>query len=409
MGASLPDHPVRGPLRNFLEDLATEAEDRREGLLQREPTPLAGIDFASNDYLGLSRHTRIGEAMRRALEYDPFGCPASRLLGGHTAAHAEVEDRLAAFKGTEAALLFSSGYAANIGTLGALIRKEDRALSDELNHASLIDGLRLAGCRREIYPHIDLDALEFILRRPHPGGRTFIVTETLFSMDGDLAPIERIAALADRHGALLILDEAHATGLWGEKHRSGLAERFGVADRAAAIVSTCGKALGLWGAFVAGPREVIDCVMNRARPFIFSTAVPPVLLAGIGAALEVLRDEPERVLQLHANSARLRAGLGGLGISPGAAAASEGPIVPVTLGSNERALEVAAAVRGRGFDVRAIRPPSVPEGTARIRISVHAQQTEAEIDGLSRALTDIVERTAPMTAGGRAHGLRGNG
>ncbi len=407
MGPSPPDDLFRGPLRGLLDDLAAEADERRGRILQRELTPPAGIDFASNDYLGLSRHPRIGEAMRRAIERGPFGCPASRLLGGHTEAHAEIEDRLAAFKGTEAALLFSSGYAANIGTLDALIRKEDRALSDALNHASLIDGLRLAGCRREIYPHLDLDALEELLRRPHPGGRTFVVTETLFSMDGDLAPLERIADLADRNGALLILDEAHATGLWGDERRSGLAERSGVARRAAAIVSTCGKALGLWGAFAAGPREVIDCVMNRARPFIFSTAVPPVLLAGIGAALDVLRDEPKLAARVHANAGRLRAGLGGLGGlgGPGGPgiAAGEGPIVPVVLGSNERALEVAAAVRDRGFDVRAIRPPSVPEGTARLRISIHAPRTSAEIDGLSRALSEIVEGAAPTTAGGSAH------
>jgi 8-amino-7-oxononanoate synthase len=312
--------------------------------------------------------------------------------------HARLERRLADWKGTGAALLFPSGYQANVGLLSALVTRDDRAISDAANHASLIDGLRLSGCERTIVPHLDLAAIERELKKPFPG-RTFLVTESLFSMDGDVAPLDRYAGLAERHGALLTVDDAHATGLFGDARGSGLAERYGVERRALAIVSTLGKAVGVGGAFVAGPRRLVDYLVQRCRTFLFTTAPPPLLLYAIETALDRLEAEPERRRRVLSLAARLRERLAEAGL--GERISSEtigGPIVPVVLGDNERAMTVAAELTRRGFDVRAVRPPTVPEGTARLRISVHADRTEEEIDALVAALAEVVAAPAGAAA-----------
>jgi 8-amino-7-oxononanoate synthase len=371
----------------------------------------AGLDFSSNDYLGLARDPALRAALLARLAAlapgEPLGAPASRLLRGHTRLHADLERRLAAWKGTEAALLFASGYQANVGLLSALLGPRDRAVSDALNHASLIDGLRLAGCRRVIVPHLDLAAVERELERPHPEGRTFLVTESLFSMEGDVAPLDRYAELAARHGAELIVDDAHATGLYGEARGSGLCEAFAVERRVAAVVSTLGKAVGLSGAFVAGPRVLIDYLVNRCRAFVFTTAPPPLLLHAVDAALDCIAAEPWRRRRALDLADRLRRRLRELGAFPAAggdhpqraegsanaeAAVVPGPIVPLLLGDNARALAVAEGLAALGFDVRAIRPPTVPPGTARLRISVHADHSEAEIDALAEAIAGALGR-----------------
>lgn len=375
-------------MRPLLAELAERlAELRRRDLARGLHLP-AGIDFSSNDYLGLARHPGFAARLREriaTLGDEELAAPASRLLCGHTAAHAHLEERLARFKGTEAALFFSSGYLANVGLLTALLQPQDRALSDAANHASLIDGLRLAGCTKVILPHLDLEALEGALATPHPGGRTFVVTESLFSMDGDIAPLDRYAELAARYGAELIVDDAHATGVFGEDRRSGLTEVFGVEGRAAAILSTCGKALAAGGAFVAAPRVVIETLINRARPFVFTTAASPLLVAAVEAALDALAALPELGPRALASAGLLRRALAlrGLAVAPG-----EGPIVPVVLGENALALAVAAELRQRGFDLRAVRPPTVPAGTARLRISVHADHAGEDLERLAAALAD---------------------
>ncbi len=280
----------------------------------------AGRDFSSNDYLGLARDPRLRAALLARLAAlppgEPLGAPASRLLRGHTRLHADLERRLAAWKGTEAALLFASGYQANVGLLTALLGPGDRAVSDALNHASLIDGLRLAGCRRVIVPHLDLAAIERELARPHPEGRTFLVTESLFSMEGDVAPLDRYAELAERHGAELIVDDAHATGLYGDARGSGLCEAFAVERRAAAVVSTLGKAVGLAGAFVAGSRVLVDYLVNRCRAFVFTTAPPPLLLHALDAALDCIAAEPWRRRRALELADRLRRRLRERGVLP---------------------------------------------------------------------------------------------
>ena len=373
--------------------------------LARSLRVAAGLDFSSNDYLGLARDPGLRAALLARLAAlppcEPLGAPASRLLRGHTRLHADLERRLAAWKGTEAALLFASGYQANVGLLSALLGPRDRAVSDALNHASLIDGLRLAGCRRVIVPHLNVAAVERELARPHPEGRTFLVTESLFSMEGDVAPLDLYADLAARHGAELIVDDAHATGLYGDARGSGLCEVFAVERRVAAVVSTLGKAVGLSGAFVAGPRVLVDYLVNRCRAFVFTTAPPPLLLHALDAALDCIAAEPWRRRRALELADRLRRRLRELGVLPAhggdrpplaegpteaGSAVSPGPIVPLLLGDNARALAAAERLAELGFDVRAIRPPTVPPGTARLRVSVHADHSEAEIDALAEAL-----------------------
>lgn len=396
----------------FLDELARRLDDLAARGLLRTLRPgfgsPAGIDFASNDYLGLAadpdfRRDLLARLSALTLD-DPLTAPAARLLRGETAMHARLERRLAAWKGTEAALLFPSGYQANVGLLSAILGPGDRAISDAANHASLIDGLRLSGCERAIVPHLDTAAIERELAKPRTSdqpGRTFLVTESLFSMDGDIAPLDRYADLAERHGALLVVDDAHATGLFGDSRGSGLAERHGVERRALAVVSTLGKAVGVSGAFVAGPRRLVDYLVQRCRTFLFTTAPPPLLLYAVEAALDRLEAEPERRARALALAARLRGRLAEAGLDlPAAVAngAAEGPIVPVVLGGNERAMAVAAELTRRGFDVRAVRPPTVPEGTARLRISVHADRTEEEIDALAAALAEAVAAPAGAAA-----------
>lgn len=399
-------------MKPFLEELRARLDALRSDGLHRELRLPEGIDFASNDYLGISVSERLRGELLEALRTGPLGSPASRLLRGNTAEHVELERRLAAFKGMESALLFPSGYQANLALLGTLIKQDDIVVSDEANHASIRDGLRMSGARVVTFPHLDVGAMEGLLRDPpaadirktrvtgprNPGarGRTFVVTESLFSMDGDIAPLDRYAELAEAGGAGLIVDDAHATGVYGDARGSGLVERFGVEDRTVAVVSTCGKALGIAGAFVAGPGAVVEYLVNRARPFIFSTAVPPLLLRAIDASLRIVATEPGRRRRVLDLAERLRGHLRARGID---CLRSEGPIVPVLLERNERAVAVADGLRRRGFDVRAVRPPAVPPRTARLRISVHAERTEDEIDRLARAVEEEIRASGGVSAG----------
>ena len=374
-------------MRPFRDELQTRLEELAAAGLRRELRQPEGIDFASNDYLALAGDRRVREAIRAATLAGPAGAPASRVLRGHLAWHEHVETELANFKGTEAALLFPSGYQANFAVMTTLIAREDVVFSDAANHASLIDGLRLARASKVIYPHLDIDALRRGLQHRNSRKRAFIVTESLFSVDGDAAPLRAIAELAGQYGAELIVDDAHATGLYGPSG-SGLCEEEGVAAQAAAIISTGGKALGLWGAFVAGPRLVIDYLVQQARAFIFTTAVTPLLAAGLETSLRLVREEPERRASVHRLAALLRARLQAAGVDT---RQSTGPIVPVLLGGNERALAAAREVTRRGFDVRAVRPPTVPPGTARLRLSVHSDRTDLEIEGLAAAVTEAIQ------------------
>jgi 8-amino-7-oxononanoate synthase len=368
------------PLEEFEGRLAaTLSELRGAGLLRQMRLP-QGIDLVSNDYLGLAEHPYLRERMREALLHLPAGSGGSRLLRGHHEAFEHLEARLAAFSGSEAALLFATGYAANIGLLQAVVAPEDIIVSDERNHASLIDGIRLTKAVTRIYTHQDLGALESALQAPRKG-RAIVITESIFSMDGDLTPLREVVEIAERYAAVVIVDEAHATGLYGARG-SGRVEELGLRDRVLATVHTGGKSLGSGGAWVAGSRLLRDVMVNRARSFIFSTAPVPVLAAALEAGLDVVAREPARRTEVRRKAVFLRRKLAEAGIQVG----GESPIVPIVAGANESALALQAGLLAAGFDVRAIRPPSVAPGTARLRVTVRYPISE---DDLGRFAAEV--------------------
>lgn len=365
------------------EELRQRLEESEVQGLDRHLSPPMGIDFSSNDYLGLRRDENFRrQVLERLASESELTAPASRLLRGHSSLHGELEERLAEFKGFESALLFSTGYQANLGVLSTLIGPQDRVLSDELNHASIIDGLRLARCSKVIFAHRDVAAVERTLATPHSGGRTFLVTESLFSMDGTIAPLGHYARLSQQFGAELIIDEAHAMGLFGRRG-SGLVEQFDIAGRVAAVVSTFGKAFGSFGACVFASEVVTRTLINRARSFIFTTSLPPLVLAAVDVALGMVQADPSRRRRVLELAEELRRELRARGVEP---LGGEGPIVPVVLGSNRQAMAVAHHLQLRGFDVRAVRPPTVPKGTSRLRISVHADHSEMDLARLAEEL-----------------------
>lgn len=350
---------------------------RRRGTF-RDPAPArwAGPrpSFASNDYLGLA-----SEPVRSAAA---AGAGASRLLGGTHAAHTALEGDLADWVGADAALLFSSGYAANVSVVAALAGAGDRVLSDALVHASLIDGARLSRASVSVVPHLDLDALARELAVPHPG-RTFVVTESYFSMDADGPDLVRLRALCDAHGAALVVDEAHALGLYGPGGGGRLREA-GV--RADVLLGTLGKSLGGQGAFVAGSASLRAWLYNRARGFVFSTGTSPALAASVAERLRVVRRDDARRARPLDLAARLRARLLDAGLDvPGG-----GPIVPVIVGDAARAVAIADTLVRAGFHVLPVRPPTVPEGTARLRVSLTARHGERDVDELAVALVEAV-------------------
>lgn len=373
------------PRQEFEDRLAaTLSELRGAGLLRQMRLP-GGIDLVSNDYLGLADHPYLIEMMRVSAGALPAGSGGSRLLRGHHEIFEIIETQLAAFTGTESALLFGSGYAANIGLLQAIASRDDLIVSDELNHASLIDGIRLTRAATEIYPHQDLAALDAALRRPRKG-RAIVVTESVFSMDGDLTPLSEICDIAERAGAVVVVDEAHATGMYGPRG-SGRIEELGLRDRVVATIHTGGKALGSGGAWVAGSRALRDVMVNRARSFIFSTAPLPVLGAALGAGLHLIAHEPHRRLETHRKSSLLRRALGDAGIRCG----GESMIVPIIVGANEAATEVQSSLTAAGFDVRAIRPPSVAPGTARLRVTVRYPVSDADLLRFASEVTRLTK------------------
>lgn len=331
--------------------------------------------MCSNDYLGLSHHPALRLAAYQAMERYGFGSGASRLVSGTGALHQELEKRIAFFKGTESALLFNSGYAANTGIIPAIATTGDVILSDSLNHASIVDGCRLSTAKVHVYRHKDIAHIEQLLNTSTHARRTLIVTDGVFSMDGDLAPLPDIVSLAEKFNALVMVDDAHATGVLGKTGR-GTVEHFGLAGRVHIQMGTLGKALGSFGAYAAGSKELIDVLINRSRSFIYSTALPPSVCAASLAAIDVLDQEPERREALWKNRNRFVEGLKALGISTGD---SETPIVPVLIGDAEKTLTVSNKLLEYGIYAAAIRPPTVPDGAARIRTTVTAAHTENDI------------------------------
>ncbi len=365
----------------------------QSGLL-RTLRPPSGIDLSSNDYLNLSRHPAIVEAFVGAAAREGVGSTGSRLLRGERACFAAAERRFADFKQTDRALYFSSGYLANLALLPGLAEAGDVIFSDALNHASLIDAARLSRAQRVVFRHSDLGHLQGLLEATPCHGIRFVVVESVFSMDGDLSPLRGLAALCQRHDALLIVDEAHAVGVYGARG-SGLIEDAGLDPSACVSINTAGKALGVAGAFVAGPSLLVDYLVQRGRPFVFSTAAPPAVADAIVASLQLIASEPERRQRVRALAGRLRRHLGDAGL---AVARDGSQIVPVQIGDNAAAVAVATRLQAEGFDVRAIRPPSVAEGTARLRVSVNAGLDDAIVDRFARAVAAVCREVGPCSA-----------
>ncbi|HVT04102.1 MAG TPA: 8-amino-7-oxononanoate synthase [Thermoanaerobaculia bacterium] len=357
----------------------------RENGLYRQLRSPAGIDLCSNDYLGLAAHPRLKERMIESIRREGCGSTGSRLLRGHREAFTRVEKRFARFKGTESSLYFSTGYAANVSVLTTFVEEGDVVFSDQLNHASIIDGARLSRGRRIVFRHNDVEDLARRIGE-NDGNARFVVVESLFSMDGDEAPLTDYAALCDATGCALIVDEAHAVGVFGTSG-SGLIEESGIGDSVFLSINTAGKALGVSGAFVCGSRTAIDYLVQHARPFIFSTAPPPSVAAGIEAALDLVESEPRRRASLLALSSQLRARLCDRFPIP----EGRSQIIPVVIGGNEEVVALASSLQSEGYDVRAVRPPTVAPGTARLRISLNADLSPAVIDDFAGTLL----RTAP--------------
>ena len=358
--------------RRFLRTVA--GPQRARVVLDGSPVLL----LCSNNYLGLAEHPDLARAAARALEKEGCSAGASRLISGTMSAHRALEEDLAAFKKAPAALVFNSGYVANLALMTTLAGAGDVIYSDALNHASIVDGCRLSQARLEIYRHRDVDHLASRLRE---GGRNFrrrlIVTDSVFSMDGDLAPLPEIVSLARQYDALVVVDDAHATGVIGETGR-GSAEYFGLDWRDIDVqMGTLGKALGSFGAYVAGAPELIDYLVNRARSFIYTTALPPAVLAASREALKVVGREPERIAKLALLGSRFRSGLRDLGLPVGE---DPTPIIPVLVGPAEKTMALSAWFLERGVFIQGIRPPTVPEGSSRLRVTLSADLEFADLD-----------------------------
>jgi 8-amino-7-oxononanoate synthase len=353
--------------------------DRREVIL-----------LCSNDYLGLAGHPTLRGAAADAAQKWGAGAGASRLVSGNMSPHSELEAEIAAFKGYHRCVLFGSGFLANVGVIAALAGRGEVVLSDELNHASIVDGCRQARAQTIVYAHLDMDALEQGLRRA-AGRPALIVTDAVFSMDGDLAPLERIVELARRHGARVVVDEAHATGVVGPEGR-GLVAALGLEHQVDVVIGTLGKALGSYGAFACCDREMGEFLVNRARTLIYSTALPPPTVAAALAGLKLLCEEPERVRRLSRNARLLRTELAASGFM---VEQSEMPIVPIVIGDPQSAVEVCERALRDGVLAHAIRPPTVPAGTSRLRLVATAAHNEHELQQAGRAVAKAARYASP--------------
>jgi len=378
-------------LRRLADD---HARRLREHLLRRVRTIAPGdgawivvdgkrlLGFASNDYLGLARHPALVEALVSAAQAGGVGAQAAHLLGGHRDEHARLEDALARWTGRERALLFSTGYMANVGVMSALLGAGDACVQDKLNHASLIDGARLAGCELRRYVHGDVDSAARQLDT-RPEAAALVATDGVFSMDGDIAPLADLAALCRAQNALLMVDDAHGLGVLGADGAGSVTEAELSQHDVPVLMGTLGKALGTFGAFVAGSATLIDGLVQNARSFVYTTAMPPALAAATCAAIDLARDDHERRATLAARIAQFRAGARARGI---ALIESRTPIQPVPVGDSGAALAASARLEDAGFYVPAVRPPTVPRGRARLRLTLSALHTQSDVERLLDAL-----------------------
>jgi glycine C-acetyltransferase len=377
-------------LDEALDSMRAEGLYRKLRVLDGEQKPRATFDgrevinLSSNNYLGLTTHPKLREAAIRAVQTLGAGSGSVRTIAGTMDLHMELERKIAAFKKTEASVVFQSGFAANAGTVSSLLGKEDLILSDELNHASIIDGARLSRAAIRVFPHKDVNALRALLEETATVKRRLVITDGVFSMDGDVAPLREIAALAREHGAIMMVDDAHASGVLGKNGR-GTIDHFGVHGQVDIQVGTLSKAIGVLGGYVCGTKSLIEYLYHRARPFLFSTSHPPAVAAACMAAFEVLEQEPERIERLWSNTNRFRAGLKRLGFDTGM---SETPIIPILVGEADRAMRLSDRAFERGVFAQGIGFPTVAKGRARLRTIVTATHTEEELDKALEILGD---------------------
>lgn len=394
-----PAHAGDGPGEALRDGISRDLAAVRDAGLERFLRRIDGIQdprvtidgrevllLCSNNYLGLASHPKIVEAACRATRDHGTSAVSSRLISGHMTAHAQLEQKIAEWKSLESALVFTSGYQANVGTISALAGPEDVVVSDELNHASIIDGCRLSKARIAVYRHNDVDHLRKVLSEHTNARRILIVTESIFSMDGDAAPLERICDAADDFGASVMVDEAHAAGVFGPGG-AGLAAELGLTDRIDVHVGTLGKALAGFGAYVAGSAELVHLLINKARAFIFTTGLPPAVAAAADAAIEVVRLEPERADGLRKRAHALGRQLAESGL---AVPNTDSQILPVLIGPAEKTVGIAKRLLERGVYVAAIRPPTVPKDTSRLRVSLMATHTEEDIAFAARTIVECV-------------------
>ncbi|AMP12144.1 8-amino-7-oxononanoate synthase [Collimonas arenae] len=391
-------------LNQIREQLAALQEQkllRKRRIVDGPQGPLLDVDgrqylaFCSNDYLGLANHPALHAAAAAGLEKYGVGASASALISGHTSVVEELEQALAAFVGMPRALHFSTGYMANMGTIPALVGPGDVVFSDRLNHACLIDGARLSGAQFRIYPHADVARLEELLAKSS-SPRKLIVTDAIFSMDGDIAPLPELLALCEKYDAWMLVDDAHGFGVLGPQGRGSLAH-FGIQSQRILYMGTLGKAAGVAGAFVAGDALLIEWLLQRARTYVFTTASPPLLASALLAAVKVMQDEDWRHQHLRELIARLRSGLAGL---PWPLLPSETAVQALIVEDNQLALDLMEGLREQGISVPAIRPPTVPKGTARLRISLSAAHSIEQVDQLASALHALAANNADASARG---------
>jgi glycine C-acetyltransferase len=376
-----------------------DLKDLKERDLYRTLTPIDGpqgprvrvagrevINLSSNNYLGIANHPKVIEAGIKALESYGGGSGASRLVSGTMRPHLELEEKLASFKGAEAALVFNSGYHANLSIITALTEREDIIFSDRLNHASIVDACILSRAKFKRYPHCDVDSLERMLKDSKGYRRRLIVTDGVFSMDGDIAPLKDISRLAEKYGATLMVDDAHATGVLGN-HGRGTLEHLAINNSDIIQMGTLGKAVGSFGAFVAGRKVLIDYLINMARPFIYTTALPPSVCAASIAALDIIMEEPNLRDALWKRAGFFRGYLNNAGLDT---MLSETQIMPVVIGNARKTLTVSNELLEEGIFVQAIRPPTVPEGTSRLRVTVMANHDPDDLKYAAETIKKVV-------------------
>ncbi len=384
-----------GSIQDELKEIRNAGLYRRLRRVENEQGPTLLLDgrgvinFSSNNYLGIANHPALATAAKEAIDRYGCGSGASRLISGNMTLHEELENRLAEFKSTEAALVFNSGFQANTGILSTLAGEGDAILSDELNHASIIDGCRLSRAKTIVYGHCNLDRLEEALKQTGGSRRKLIVTETIFSMDGDEAPLSGIVELAEKYDAAVMVDEAHATGIFGPGG-AGVVSKLGLVDRVLVQMGTLGKALGGFGAYVAGSQELRDLLINRCRSFIFTTALPPAIMAMAMAAIDLVEREPGRREALWNNCRLLSDGLKKMGFSMGEI---QSPILPLIIGDADKCMQFSEQLLERGVFAQGIRPPTVPSGTSRLRITLMATHTPEHIQIALDAFKEVKQQS----------------